>query len=137
MGAFQMNLAPNVVVHLGAVYVLPSGRYVRVLNQVGAGWFVETVSPRDMTATPAGAMTLTGYFIYMYGRMCWTGMHWAARVAQVAEEAEAVRILREKRVIAAEQDIARAKVIDAEYASKKVAELSERAANRAIMRLAA
>jgi hypothetical protein len=137
MSAFQVNLAPNVTVRLGAVYSLPSGRYVRVLNQAKVGWYVETVDVRDMAALPQGTMELTGHFIWLYGNLCWTAEQWQGRVVRVAAELEAVRLMRERRVIAAEQDIARAKAIDAEYAAKKVAELAERAANRNTMRLAA
>lgn len=140
MTCYQVNLAPNVTVRLGAVYELPSGRYVRVLNQTNVGWYVESVSVRDMAALPSGTMDLTGYFIWYYGNLCWTAEQWAGRVARVANEIEAVRLMRERRDLAASQDIARAKAIDAEYAAKKVAELglaaAERAANRNTMRLA-
>lgn len=135
--SYQVNLMPNVVVRLGAVYALPSGCYVRVLNQTNVGWYVESVSVRDMAALPSGTMDLTGYFIWFYGNLCWTAEQWAGRVARVANEIEAVRLMRERRTIAAEQDDARARAIDAEYAAKKAAELVERAANRNTMRLAA
>ena len=141
MSCFQVNLAPNVTVRLGAVYSLPSGRYVRVLNQTNVGWYVESVSVRDMAALPSGTMDLTGYFIWYYGNLCWTVEQWAGRVARVANEIEAVRLMRERRELAADQDVARALAIDAEYGSNKVAELglaaAERAANRNTMRLAA
>lgn len=138
---YQVNLMPNVIVHLGAVYALPSGCYVRVLNQTNIGWYVEAVSVREMVALPSGTMDLTGFFIWYYGQLCWNAEQWAGRVARVASEIEAVRLMRERRELAADQDIARARAIDAEYAAKKVAELglaaAERAANRNTMRLAA
>lgn len=141
MTAFQVNLAPNVTVHLGAVYALPSGRYVRVLEQNAIGWLVESVCVRDMQALPQGVMALTGYFVWYYGQLCWTAEQWQGRVVRVAAEIDAVKQMRERRALAAEQDIARAKAIDAEYAAKKVAELglaaAERAANRNTMRLTA
>ena len=137
MTAFQVSLAPNVTVRLGAVYSLPSGRYVRVLNQTNVGWYVEAVCQREMVALPHGTMDLTGYFIWYYGNLCWTAEQWAGRVARVANELEALRVMRERRVMAAEQDEARARAIDAEYAAKKAAEMAERVANRNTMRLAA
>lgn len=137
MSCFQVNLAPNVTVRLGAVYSLPSGRYVRVLNQTHVGWYVESVSVRDMAALPSGTMDLTGYFIWYYGNLCWTAEQWAGRVARVANEIEAVRLMRERRETAAAQDVERAKAIDREYAANQAAELATRAANRNVMRLAA
>lgn len=138
---YQVNLMPNVTVHLGAVYALPSGCYVRVLNQTNIGWLVETVCVREMTALPSGAMNLTGYFIWYYGQLCWTAELWIGKVADAASELEAVRLMRERRDLAADQDIARARAIDTEYAIKKIAAhkdaLAERAANRNTMRLAA
>ena len=137
MSCFQVNLAPNVTVRLGAVYSLPSGRYVRVLNQTHVGWYVEAVSVRDMAALPSGTMDLTGYFIWYYGNLCWTAEQWAGRVARVAAEVEAVRLMRERRETAAAQDVERAKSIDREYAANQAAALADRAANRSVMRLAA
>lgn len=137
MTCFQVNLAPNVTVRLGAVYSLPSGRYVRVLNQTNVDWYVETICVREMIVIPRETMNLPGRFIWAYGNLCWTAEQWAGRMARVANELEALRVMRERRVIAAEQDEARARVIDAEYAARKVAELAERAANRSVMRLAA
>jgi hypothetical protein len=135
--SYQVNLMPNVVVRLGAVYALPSGCYVRVLNQTNIGWYVESVCVREMTALPSGTMDLTGYFIWFYGQLCWTAEQWAGRVARVANELEAVRLMRERREIAAAQDVERAKAIDCEYAANQAAVLAERAANRNTMRLAA
>lgn len=137
MSCFQVNLAPNVTVRLGAVYSLPSGRYVRVLNQTHVGWYVESVSVRDMAALPSGTMDLTGSFIWYYGNLCWTAEQWAGRVARVANEIEAVRLMRERRETAAAQDVERAKAIDREYAANQAAALADRAANRSVMRLAA
>ncbi len=137
MTAYQVNLAPSVTVRLGAVYCLPSGRYVRVLNQTRVDWYVETVCQREMVVLPNGTMNLTGHFIWAHGNLCWTADQWAGRMARVADELEALRQMRDRRVLAAEQDVARAKAIDAEYAAKKAAELAERKANRNIMRLAA
>lgn len=130
MTVFQVNLAPNVSVRLGAVYQLPSGRYVRVLNQTQVDRYVETVCQREMVVLPNGTMNLTGHFIWAHGNLCWTAEQWEGRVARVADELEALRVMRERRTLAAEQDIARAKAIDAEHAAKKAAELAERKANR-------
>jgi hypothetical protein len=137
MTCYQVNLMPNVIVHLGAVYALPSGRYVRVLEQNAIGWLVESVCVRDMQALPHGVMALTGFFVWYCGQLCWTAEQWQGRVMRLATEIDAVKQMRERRALAAEQDVARAKAIDAEYAAKKVAELAERAANRNTMRLAA
>jgi hypothetical protein len=137
MTAFQVNLAPNVTVRLGAVYQLPSGRYVRVLNQTKVDWYVETVCQREMVVLQGGTMNLTGHFIWAHGNLCWTAEQWAGRVVRVADELEALRLMRERRAMAAEQDIARAKAIDAEHAAKKAAELAQRVANRNTMKLAA
>lgn len=121
MTCYQVNLAPNVTVRLGAVYELPSGRYVRVLNQTNVGWYVEAVSVRDMQALPSSTMDLTGYFIWFYGNLCWTAEQWAGRVARVAAEMEAVQRMRERNAINADQDIARAKAIDREFLMLKKA----------------
>lgn len=137
MGAYQVNLAPNVVVALGAVYSLPSGHFVRVLNQNNIGWYVEAVTPHDCTALQAGAMSLTGYFIWAYGKLCWTAEQWQGRVDRVAAEVEAVRVMRENRALAADQDVTRARQIDADFAAKKIAEAQERTANRKLLQMAA
>jgi hypothetical protein len=137
MTAYQVNLAPSVTVRLGAVYQLPSGRYVRVLNQTKIDWYVETVCQREMVVLPNGTMNLTGHFIWAHGNLCWTAEQWAGRVVRVADELEALRVMRERRTLAAEQDVARAKAIDAEHAAKKAAELAQRMANRNTMKLAA
>lgn len=119
---YQVNLAPNVTVRLGAVYQLPSGRYVRVLNQTKIDWYVETVCQREMVVLPNGTMNLTGHFIWAHGNLCWTAEQWAGRVARVAVELEALRVMRERRTLAAEQDVARAKAIDQAYALQKANE---------------
>lgn len=116
---YQVNLAPNVTVRLGAVYQLPSGRYVRVLNQTKVDWYVETVCQREMVVLPNGTMNLTGYFIWAHGKLCWTADQWVGRVASVADELEAVRQMRERRELAASQDIARAKAIDQAHATEQ------------------
>lgn len=116
---YQVNLVPNVVVHLGAVYALPSGRYVRVLNQTNLGWYCESVCVRSMQALANGNMDLTGYFLWYYGKVCWNAGQWQARIDQVAHEAEEVRKMRERHLIAASQDDARAKEIDKLYAGKR------------------
>lgn len=134
MTCYQVNLAPNVTVHLGGVYELPSGRYVRVLNQTNLGWYVEAVSVRDMQALPSSTMDLTGYFIWFYGNLCWTAEQWAGRVVRVANEMEAVRLMRERRDLAASQDIARAKEIDRAFALQQI---SDRNDARQTMRLLA
>lgn len=137
MSCFQVNLAPNVTVRLGAVYSLPSGRYVRVLNQTNVDWYVETVCVREMIVIPRETMNLPGRFIWAYGNLCWTAEQWAGRMARVANELEALRVMRERRETAAAQDVERAKAIDREYAANQAAELADRAANRSVMRLAA
>lgn len=116
---YQVNLNPRVVVHLGAVYAMPSGRYLRVLNQTSMGWLCETVAQRAVQSCDGIRLELTGYFIWYYGRLCWTGAQWAERVAAVAHEAEALRVMRERRELAIEQDIARAKEIDRLHAAEK------------------
>jgi hypothetical protein len=141
MGAYQVMLDQSISLNCGDVYGLPSGRFVRVLeplaNASRGGFVVEVVSVRDMEPVPHGVMVLTAPFFNFYGHLAWTAHAWRQRAIRVAAENEAVRIMREKRVIAAEQDVARALAIDAEFAAKKVAEVAERAKNRAIMRLAA
>lgn len=134
MTAYQVNLAPSVTVRLGAVYRLPSGRYVRVLNQTKVDWYVETVCQREMVVLPNGTMNLTGHFIWAHGNLCWTAEQWAGRVARVADELEALRVMRERRSLAAEQDIARAKAIDQAYALQQA---NERMDARLTMKLAA
>jgi hypothetical protein len=134
---YQVDISAAQRVKVGGVYELPSGKYVQVLHAAHGGLMVDVVSVRDMRALDGQRMVLTAEFIDLYGCLCWTARQWARRVADVAAEIEAVRVLREKREMAAYQDVARARAIDAEYAAKKVAELTERATNRAIMRLAA
>jgi hypothetical protein len=137
MGAHQVNLSMYQEVKRGAVYVLPSGLYVEVLEPAYGGLLVQAVSVRDMQALPHGLMVLTAAFIYQNGCLCWTARQWAQRVLDVADEMESVRALREKRELAAYQDVARAREIDAQHAANKIAEVAQQAANRAIMRMAA
>jgi hypothetical protein len=137
MGAYQIDLQAYQQVKLGAVYELPSGLYVQVLEPAYGGLMVQAVSVRDMQTLAHGLMVLTAAFIYEHGCLCWTARQWAQRKVDVAAEMEAVRTLREKREMAAYLDVDRAKIIDAEFAAKKVAEIAERAANRQIMRLVA
>ena len=132
--SYQVNLMPSVSVRLGAVYSLPSGRYVRVLNQTKVDWYVETVCQREMVVLQGGTMNLTGHFIWAHGSLCWTAEQWAGRVARVAAEIEAVRLMRERRTMAAELDIERAKAIDHAFALQQI---SERNDTRQTMRLLA
>jgi hypothetical protein len=134
---YQIDLSAMQRIKVGGVYGLPSGKYVEVLNAVHSGLLVDVVSVRDMRVLDGQRMVLTAEFIDLYGCLCWTAWQWAQRVAGVAAEIEAVRALREKRELAAYQDVDRARVIDAEHEAKKVIEVAQRAANRAVMRLAA
>jgi hypothetical protein len=134
---YQVDLSAVQRIKTGGVYELPSGKYIEVLHAAHGGLLVDVVSVRDMRALDGQRMVLTAQFIDLYGCLCWTARQWAQRVADAAAEMEAVRALREKREMDAYQDVARAHVIDAEYATKKVAQIAERAMQRQTMRLVA
>jgi hypothetical protein len=134
---YQVDISAAQRVKVGGVYELPSGKFVQVLHAAHGGLMVDVVSVRDMRALDSQRMVLTAEFIDIYGCLCWTARQWVQRVADVAAEIEAVRLLREKRELAAYQDVARAREIDAQHAANKIAEVAQRAANRAVMRLAA
>lgn len=113
---YQVNINPVVHIHLGGVYLMRSGKYLRVLHQTAEGWFCEQVDPQFACAVESKlTLDLAGKFIFMNGRLCWTASQWQARVDRVAYENEQVIKMRERAANAASQDIARAKEIDRTY----------------------
>jgi len=113
---YQVNINPKVTIHLGGVYYMRSGKYLRVLHQTAEGWFCEQVDQKYACAIePRLTLDLLGKFIFMSGKLCWTASEWQARVDRVAYENQQVAKMRERAANAAMQDIARAKEIDRTY----------------------
>lgn len=109
---------------LGAVYGLPSGKYVQLVEPSmsnGQGIKVHALCLRDLKPLPSSEMYLMVGFVWRYGRLAWSATDWLARIAARATEEEAVRLMCERREMAAVQDIARAKEIDREFALKNLA----------------
>jgi hypothetical protein len=106
---------------LGAVYGLPSGKYVQLVEPASQGIRVHALCLRDLKPLPSSEMYLMVGFVWRYGRLAWSAADWVARIAARAAEEEAVRLLRERRELAAAQDIARAKEIDRAYLAQQLA----------------
>lgn len=106
---------------LGAVYGLPSGKYVQLVEPASQGIKVHALCLRDLKPLPSSEMYLMVGFVWRYGRLAWSASEWLARIASRAAEDEAVRLLRERRETAAAQDIARAKEIDRVYQAQQLA----------------
>lgn len=90
---YQVNLNPQIRIHLGGVYAMPSGKFLLIKNQTENGWFCQQVD-YQLTCDIPLVLTLSGRFIFEYGQLVCTKTQWLAKLHRVAYEAERVAIMR-------------------------------------------